>query len=86
MGPKSLVKIRSVTSLILLPWTKVIWTNVAWANAFLTYMASVKDGPRNLPLKPGKNWCRNSSDILILTNVARSNVAWTNVTVTVDIC
>ena len=43
LNPKSLVKIRSITALILLPWTNVIRANVAWKNVYLTYVASVKD-------------------------------------------
>ena len=49
-------------------------------------LASVKDGPRNLLLKFGQNKVSNSLDILILTNVNGTNVAWTNITETDGIC
>ena len=34
------------------------------------------------PKKFGKNWVRIADILLICTNVPRTNVAWTNVTVT----
>ena len=40
--------------------TDVSWTYVAWTNGWL---ASVKDGKRNLPLKSGQNQVSNSGDI-----------------------
>ena len=46
LSPKSLVKIVSVTAEILLICTSVARTYVAWTNV----LASVTDGPRNLPL------------------------------------
>ena len=46
-------------------------------------MESVKDGSRNSPLTFGSV---TAELLLILTNVARSNVAWTNVVLTGDIC
>ena len=58
MGPKSWVKIRSVTAEIFL-----IWTNVARTNVALTYVAitvGVQDSPRNLLLKFGQNRVSNS--------------------------
>ena len=36
LGPKSLIKIGSVTANILLIWTNVTSTNVVWTNATLT--------------------------------------------------
>ena len=62
---------------------------------WLWELASLKEGPRNLrnlPWKFGQYRASNSWDItnkeilLIRTNVARTDVAWTNVTVTVYIC
>ena len=50
MAPKSLVKIGSVTAKIFLICANVARTNVVWTNVTVT-VASVKDGPRNLPLK-----------------------------------
>ena len=38
MGPKSLFKIGSVTSLIFLIWTNVAMTNVAWTNVSVTVL------------------------------------------------
>ena len=54
-----MVKIGSVTAEILLIWTNVSRTNVAWRNVTVA-VASVKDGPRNLPLKFGQIWASNS--------------------------
>ena len=36
LGPKSLVKIWSLRSEILLIWTNVPWRNVAWTNVMVT--------------------------------------------------
>ena len=47
-------------------------------------MTSVKDGLRNLPLKLLKVGSVTPQIMLIGTNVNRSNVGWTNVTMTVD--
>ena len=55
---KKLDKIGSVIAELFLIWTKVAKTNVAWTN--ITLIASVKDGPRNLPLKLGQNWFSKS--------------------------
>ena len=52
--PKSLVNIGPVTADILL-----IWTHVAWKNVTMT-VGSVKDGPRDLPIKFGQNLVSNS--------------------------
>ena len=49
-------------------------------------MSSVKDGPRNLPLKFGQNLVNNSWDIPDMDKCRQENVAWKNVTVTVAIC
>ena len=40
-------------------WTNIARTNVAWTNV-TQQMASVKDGPRNLPLKFGQNRVSNN--------------------------
>ena len=45
-----MVKIRSVTDETFLIWTNVARTNVAWINVTMT-IATVKDGPKKLPLK-----------------------------------
>ena len=48
----------------------------------MTVMVGIfKDVPRNLPLKFGQNYV--SKLFLILTNVVRTNVVWTNLTMTV---
>ena len=49
-----MVKIGSVTAEIFQIRTNVNWTNVAWTNVTVTV------GSRNLPLKFGPNWVRNS--------------------------
>ena len=75
---------------ILLIWTNVARTNVAWTNFhtffFWWQLEYVHKGPRNLHLKFGQNRTSNSWDIadilLIWTNVTRTNVAWTNVHLT----
>ena len=53
-GLKSLDKIGSVTGEIFLIWANVAKTNVSWTNV-TGKLASVKGGPRNLPLKFGLN-------------------------------
>ena len=45
-----MVKIGPVTAEIILIWTNVARTNVAWTNV-TKQLESVKDVPRNLPLK-----------------------------------
>ena len=54
--------------------------NVAW-------ISSVED-PRNLPIKFGQIGSVTAEIFLIIiwTNAAKTNVAWTNVTLTVEIC
>ena len=55
-----MVKIGSLIAELFLIWAKVAKTNVAWTNVTVT-VASVKDGPRNLPIKFGQNWVSNNS-------------------------
>ena len=83
LGPKCLVKIGSVKAEILR-----IWTNVARFTGQMSpcWLASVKDGPRSLPLEFGLNWRVTAEIFEIWTNVAWTNVTWKNVTVTVAIC
>ena len=50
---------------------------------YLRRLKCVQDRPRNLPLKFGQD---RVSIIRIWTNVARTNIPWTNVCVTVGIC
>ena len=60
LGPKSLVKVGSVTVEILLIWTNVARTYVAWTNVT---MESVLDVPMSLHLKFHQNRVSNSWDI-----------------------
>ena len=85
MGPKSLVKIGSVTAKIFLNRTNVSGTYVAWT--------CHPDSWHLLKMVPGtylkslvKVRYKTTEIFLIWTNVARTNVAWTNVTLTVGIC
>ena len=51
------------------------WTNGIRGQILPGQMSSVKDGPRNLPLKCGRDRVSNSQDIPdIWINVARTNV------------
>ena len=83
-GPKSLVKIGSVTAEIFLIWINVTRTYF-YGQMSLWQLVSVKDGPRNLPLKFGQNRVAAAEIFLIWTNVVGTNVVWTNVIVTVGI-
>ena len=49
------------------------------------WLASVKDGPRKLPIKFGQIGSVTVGIFLIWINVTRTNVIWTNVTVTFGI-
>ena len=55
----SLIKDGSVTAKIFLMWTYVTRTNVERTNVTVT-VGNFYEGPRNLPLKFGPNWVRNS--------------------------
>ena len=129
VGPKMLVKIGAVITLIMLIWANVNRTCVVWTNGTLN-VGSVKDCPRNINFdqnrinniwdNPNMDKCcqdicyldKSCHDswhllkivpgtciwilvqigsvtaeiLLIWTNIARTNVAFTNVTVTVGIC
>ena len=78
---------RSFLLFAVVPFLEVVFIFEVKACCMI-YDASVKDGPRSLLLKFGQNQVNNSWDIpdMEWTNVARTNVAWTNVTVTVGIC
>ena len=56
--------------------TYVAWPISSW------WLASVKDGPRNLPLKLGQNLFSKSWDIPNMDKCCQENVAWTNVIMT----
>ena len=62
LGPKSLVKIGSVRSEILLIWTNVPRRNIAWTNVTVTTKICSRC-PNNLLLKFGQNRVSNSWDI-----------------------
>ena len=83
LGPKSLVQIGLVTAEILLIWTNVIRAYVAITVGI--YETWSKDPTFKVWSKPGHRQLR----FLIWTNVPRTNIVWTNVTVTdgsVSVC
>ena len=83
LGPKSLIEMGSVLAELLLIWANAARIYMLPGKLSPWQLASVKDCPR---IKIDSVTAEILLIFLIWTNVGRTNVVWTNVTLTVGIC